>query len=120
MTALAAALFGLAFGSFSAAAGTRLARGRSLTGRSACDACGRPLAAWELVPVLGFVLLRGRCSTCRESIGLRAPLIEALHGLAFVLAFAALPPAAAAAACAAFTVAAMTATTALETLGAQR
>jgi prepilin signal peptidase PulO-like enzyme (type II secretory pathway) len=120
MTAVVAALFGLAFGSFAAAASARAARARSIFRRSACDGCGRALAAWELVPVLSFVLLRGRCATCRRRIGLRAPLIEAAHGLAFALAFALLPTPAALASCATFAGALVVALTALESLGTPR
>lgn len=44
--------------------------------RSACPQCGHVLRAWENVPVLSYLLLRGRCSACRAPISLRYPLIE--------------------------------------------
>jgi leader peptidase (prepilin peptidase) / N-methyltransferase len=44
--------------------------------RSACPHCGHVLRFWENVPVISYVLLRGRCSTCRAPIGIRYPLIE--------------------------------------------
>ncbi|WP_144112188.1 prepilin peptidase [Paraburkholderia sp. BCC1886] len=44
--------------------------------RSACPHCGHVLSAWENVPVLSYVLLRGRCSACKAPIGARYPLIE--------------------------------------------
>lgn len=102
MIVACAALFGLAFGSFVNAAIDRVPRGRSLNGRSRCDACGRTLRPWELVPVLSYVLLRGRCATCRASIPVRGPLIEAASGAAFAASFAAAPAPAAVAMCAAF------------------
>jgi leader peptidase (prepilin peptidase)/N-methyltransferase len=104
MTALYAALFGLAFGSFVNAAIDRIPRGRSLNGRSACDACGRTLRAWELVPVVSYAILRGRCATCHAGISARAPLIEAASGAAFAAAFMALAAPAAVATCAVFVV----------------
>lgn len=104
MIALYAALFGLAFGSFVNAATDRIPHGRSLNGRSECDACARPLRSWELVPVLSYVILRGRCATCHAAIGARAPMAEAASGAAFAAAFSALSAPAAVAACAVFVV----------------
>jgi prepilin signal peptidase PulO-like enzyme (type II secretory pathway) len=91
MTFVAPVLFGLAFGSFANAAIDRLPRGRALTGRSHCDACGRALGAGELVPLLSYVALRGRCAGCRAPIGARTPIVEATSGAAFAVAFAVLP-----------------------------
>ncbi|MBU6487113.1 MAG: A24 family peptidase [Burkholderiales bacterium] len=44
--------------------------------RSACPHCGHVLRAYENIPVLSYVLLRGRCAACRTAIGMRYPLIE--------------------------------------------
>ncbi|HWX11702.1 MAG TPA: A24 family peptidase [Trinickia sp.] len=44
--------------------------------RSACPHCGHVLHVWENVPVLSYLLLRGRCSACRAPIGIRYPLVE--------------------------------------------
>jgi leader peptidase (prepilin peptidase)/N-methyltransferase len=61
--------FGLIFGSFIATVALRWPEGRSaLTGRSECDACGKALAPHELVPVLSYVVLRGRCAGCGSAI----------------------------------------------------
>jgi len=49
--------------------------------RSTCPACGAPIAAWQNIPLLSFIGLRGRCAHCRASIGLRYPTVEALSGL---------------------------------------
>lgn len=43
---------------------------------SGCPQCGHVLRAWENIPVLSYLLLRGRCSACRAPIGLRYPLVE--------------------------------------------
>ncbi|KVE39892.1 prepilin peptidase [Burkholderia sp. TSV86] len=44
--------------------------------RSACPSCGHVLRAWENIPVLSYIVLRGRCSHCQAAIGLRYPLVE--------------------------------------------
>lgn len=51
--------------------------------RSACPQCGHRLAAWELLPVLGWLLLRGRCRACRVRIPARYPLVELATGALF-------------------------------------
>jgi leader peptidase (prepilin peptidase)/N-methyltransferase len=43
---------------------------------SACPHCGHALSAWENLPVLSYVLLRGRCSVCKAHVSLRYPLVE--------------------------------------------
>jgi leader peptidase (prepilin peptidase)/N-methyltransferase len=48
---------------------------------SRCPACGHPIGALENIPVLSWLLLRGRCSACRAPISPRYPLIEALTAL---------------------------------------
>jgi len=56
--------------------------------RSRCPACGRGIAAWQNIPVLSYLLLRGRCANCRARISLRYPAIEAVAGLgAFYCAY---------------------------------
>jgi leader peptidase (prepilin peptidase)/N-methyltransferase len=44
--------------------------------RSACPHCGHVLSAWENLPVLSYLLLRGRCSACNAPVSLRYPLLE--------------------------------------------
>lgn len=51
--------------------------------RSHCPACHASLAGWQLIPLLGYLLLRGRCARCAARISLRYPLIELGVGLAF-------------------------------------
>jgi leader peptidase (prepilin peptidase)/N-methyltransferase len=48
---------------------------------SACPHCNTPIAAWQNVPVISFMLLGGRCRRCREPISVRYPLVEAFAGL---------------------------------------
>ena len=72
-----AGLIGLAFGSFLNVCLTRWPAGESIvTPRSHCRTCGRELAWWENIPLLSWLALRGRCRTCRDSIGWRYPLVE--------------------------------------------
>ena len=72
-------LLGLVFGSFIATVAIRWPEGRSaLSGRSACDGCGATLRAAELVPLVSWLALRGRCRRCGSRIGLLHPLIELL------------------------------------------
>jgi leader peptidase (prepilin peptidase) / N-methyltransferase len=74
-----AALLGLAFGSFLNVCLSRWPEGESIVHpRSHCRACGRTLAWWENIPLLSWVMLRGRCRTCGAWIGVRYPLVEAL------------------------------------------
>jgi leader peptidase (prepilin peptidase)/N-methyltransferase len=81
---------GALIGSFLATILVRWPEGRSvLSGRSACDGCGRPLRAFELVPILSWAALRGRCRTCNGRIAsehLGVELAAALIGSVALLA----------------------------------
>ncbi len=52
-----------------------------VTPGSNCPNCGHAIRAWENVPVISWLLLRGRCSGCGSAIGIRYPLVELLTGL---------------------------------------
>jgi leader peptidase (prepilin peptidase)/N-methyltransferase len=79
---IAALLFGLAVGSFANVVVYRLPLGRALSHpRSQCPRCGAPVRAWQNVPVLSWLVLRGRCAACREPIAWRYPAVELLNGL---------------------------------------
>ena len=72
-----AGLAALIVGSHIATIAVRWPQGRSAAaGRSACDGCGRTLRAWELVPLLSWLMLRGRCRRCAARIDSRHPAIE--------------------------------------------
>lgn len=64
----------------------RSARGTLLGPRSRCPACGSVIAAPDLIPIIGFLALRGRCRNCRAKISGRYPLIELLGSAAALLA----------------------------------
>jgi leader peptidase (prepilin peptidase)/N-methyltransferase len=53
--------------------------------RSHCPHCAHQLAAWDNIPLLSFLLLRGRCRYCRAPISWQYPAVELLTGLAFAL-----------------------------------
>jgi leader peptidase (prepilin peptidase)/N-methyltransferase len=50
---------------------------------STCPGCGHRIRAWENIPVVSWMLLRGKCSNCGQRISVRYPLVELLTGLAF-------------------------------------
>ncbi len=86
MTAVIATMLGLALGSFLNVCIDRLPAEQSiLRPRSHCPACRTPLAARDLVPVLSYLLLRGRCRYCSASIPKRVLFVEAGTALLFVL-----------------------------------
>jgi leader peptidase (prepilin peptidase) / N-methyltransferase len=75
--AIFAALLGLAFGSFLNVVLTRLPEGESIaTPRSHCRNCDHTLAWWENLPLLSWLILRGRCRQCHTPISPRYPLVE--------------------------------------------
>jgi leader peptidase (prepilin peptidase) / N-methyltransferase len=51
------------------------------TPRSACPACKAPIKAWQNIPVVSWLLLRGRCASCRTKISVRYPMVELATGL---------------------------------------
>lgn len=59
---------------------------------SSCPGCGKRIKAWQLVPLLGYLLLKGRCGHCAMRISPRYPLVEAATGLATLAVVALLGP----------------------------
>jgi len=79
-----AVLLGLAIGSFLNVVAWRSPRGESVSHpASHCRYCESPIRARHNVPVVGWLLLRGRCYDCGDPISAQYPLIEALTGAAF-------------------------------------
>ena len=80
----AAAAFGLIIGSFLNVVAYRLPRGESLaTPGSHCPSCDAPVRPYDNIPVLSWLLLRGRCRDCASPIGSRYPIVEALTAALF-------------------------------------
>ncbi len=93
MTTLFAFLFGAIVGSFLNVCIHRLPRGESVvTPSSRCPGCGTPIRAWDNIPLLSFLILRGHCRDCGQPISGRYPLVEGLTGLLFVLSVARFGP----------------------------
>ena len=89
----AVALFGLAIGSFLNVVIARLPAGRSLVRpRSTCPGCSALLKWYDNIPVLSFLVLRGRCRTCGMRISWRYPIVEMVTAVVLVLAYVALGP----------------------------
>ena len=79
-----AGLLGLVVGSFANVCIHRIPRGESVGyPPSRCPACGAAIRPWDNVPVLSYLLLRGRCRACRVPISPRYPLVEAANGAAW-------------------------------------
>jgi leader peptidase (prepilin peptidase)/N-methyltransferase len=86
-TATVAGLFGAIFGSFLNVVVYRLPRRESLIRpASRCTHCATPIKPYDNVPILSWLLLRGRCRSCSEPIPWRYPLIEGLTALLCVAA----------------------------------
>jgi leader peptidase (prepilin peptidase)/N-methyltransferase len=84
-----AALLGLVFGSFFNVVIWRVPLHKSISSPpSHCPRCKQPIRPYDNIPVLSWLLLRGRCRDCGQPISSRYPLVEALTGLLFVAAYA--------------------------------
>jgi leader peptidase (prepilin peptidase) / N-methyltransferase len=87
---IATAIFvlGLAFGSFLNVCIYRLPLGLSVvTPRSACPTCKQPIAFYDNIPVLSWLILRGRCRNCQTRISPRYLMIELLTGVLFLVCY---------------------------------
>ena len=86
--AIWAAAVGAVVGSFLNVVIARLPRGESVVRpRSHCPRCGTPIAWYDNLPIVSWILLRARCRACREPISVRYPLVEALGAVAGWLAW---------------------------------
>ncbi len=79
-------IFGLVVGSFLNCVIWRLDSKKTfLSGRSACTKCKHKLSFGDLIPILSFIILRGKCRHCKEKISWQYPLVELAAGILFVL-----------------------------------
>jgi leader peptidase (prepilin peptidase)/N-methyltransferase len=77
-------LFGLIIGSFLNVCIVRIPEGKSIvTPASACPKCGAPVQPYDNIPVVSYLLLRGKCRSCKTKISAMYPLVEALTALLF-------------------------------------
>lgn len=81
-------LFGISIGSFLNVCIWRIPKKFPIANdRSMCPCCQHKLKAIDLVPILSWVFLKGKCRYCKSSIAFRYPLIELLTGILYVLSF---------------------------------
>lgn len=86
VVAVLTGVLGLLIGSFLNVVVWRVPRGKSVVRPpSACPRCGSRISARDNVPVVSWLILRGRCRSCREPISRRYPLVELGTGVLFVL-----------------------------------
>ena len=81
-------IFGAAIGSFLNVVILRLNTGQSIiSSRSKCFSCAKKLRWYELLPIVSFIFLRGKCSVCKTKISWQYPAVEILTGLIFLQIF---------------------------------
>jgi len=78
---------GLCLGSFTNVLIWRIPKGLSIKGRSVCRKCKSKISWYDNVPLLSYILLKGRCRKCKSRISLSYPLVELLSGTILVLLF---------------------------------
>ena len=79
--------FGLIIGSFLNCLIWRLHKKESLLGRSYCPKCKKQIAWYDNLPVLSFILLRGKCRQCGKKISWQYPTVELITAVLFIMAF---------------------------------
>ena len=81
-------LLGLCFGSFVNAAVWRIKHKKDLVrARSQCTHCRHTLAWYDLIPVVSWIILRGKCRNCKKPISVQYPLVEIAVALLFVASY---------------------------------
>ncbi len=78
--------FGILIGSFLNVCIYRIPKGENITTtRSHCMVCGNVIKWYDLIPVISYVLLRGKCRFCKTKLSVQYPIIEILNGLLYLL-----------------------------------
>ncbi len=81
-------ILGTVFASFLHLYAVRMLRGESIVfPRSHCDNCNHVLKWYELIPIISYIVQRGRCNKCSKKIGTSSLIVEILTGLLFVLVY---------------------------------
>ena len=77
-------IFGIVIGSFLNVCIYRIPKKESIVfGASHCTTCGNRIKWYDLVPVLSYLILMGKCRYCKEKISLQYPCIELINGVAY-------------------------------------
>ena len=76
-------IFGTIVGSFLNVVILRFNTGKGIGGRSGCFTCSKTLHYYELIPIISFIALRGRCSGCKSKISIQYPIVELATGILF-------------------------------------
>ena len=88
MLGILAFAMGASVGSFLNVVADRVPVGRSVvTPRSFCETCNRPLTTWDLLPVISYLWLRGRCRYCGAVFPARLMVVESITGLLFTAVY---------------------------------
>ena len=80
-------IFGAIIGSFLNVLALRWNSGLTLLGRSHCPSCGQGLKVLDLIPIFSFLVLKGRCRSCKTSVSWQYPVVELWTGLVFATVF---------------------------------
>lgn len=81
-------IIGLIFGSFFCCVGLRLSTGKKfINDRSVCDNCGHILSWYDLIPLISYISLKGKCRYCHKKVSLLNPFIELVTGILFALSY---------------------------------
>ena len=81
-------LYGIVIGSFVNVLIYRLPKHENIAvEHSHCMSCGHKLGWYDLVPLLSYIFLKGKCRYCKAKISLQYPLIEAVNGVGYVVIF---------------------------------
>ncbi|MBI4779524.1 prepilin peptidase [Candidatus Falkowbacteria bacterium] len=80
-------LFGLIIGSFLNCLIWRLHKKEGLLNRSYCPKCKKQIAWYDNIPVLSFIMLKGKCRQCKKPISWQYPIVELTTGILFLIVF---------------------------------
>jgi leader peptidase (prepilin peptidase)/N-methyltransferase len=84
---IAIAFLGALFTSFFHLIGMRIPVKKTIFGRSFCDYCKQTLRLRDVIPIVGFIINRGRCFNCHQRVSFRYILVEVVGGVLFVLGY---------------------------------
>lgn len=80
-------IIGICWGSFANVLIDRGQKGKSISGRSKCDYCHYKLKWFDNIPILSFLVLKGKCRKCKKKLSWQYPVVEFLTGILFVIVF---------------------------------